>query len=114
MKKQTGVIKKVKFGLGGKDKTMLGIYFEFFLDNGWLVRWEKECFWDSEMIECSKNADWSEEDRDHEYSKIMREVSMLLSQAKVKSINKLKGIPVEIQSSNQNEILGWRIMTELI
>lgn len=98
-------------GIGGYQDAMLGIHFVFSGD-GWGVCSSKEA-WDPNMIECSKHAKWTEEDRSRQFDEIMRYISDLLKAAKVKTVDQLKNVPVEVEFENQI-IKSWRILTEVI
>ena len=45
--------------------------------------------------------------------KTLKNVSKYLKEAKVSSVDKLKGIPVEVTFEN-NTIKSWRILTEVL
>lgn len=109
MEKRLGKIESVKFGLGGYQGVMLGIHFTLGA-NGWGVG-DSRAQWDAEMI--SEHAKWTESDRDVWYAEIMRYVSKLLKDAKVDSVDKLKGKPVEV-TFDGNTLKEWRILTEVL
>ena len=111
MEKRLGKIQDVKFGIGGYQDSMIGLHVTLG-SNGWGVGDSKSA-WDAERIECSKYCNWTEEDRDKNYSEIMRYVSKLLGEAKVNSIDKLKGIPVEVTFDGMG-LKEWRILTEVL
>jgi hypothetical protein len=90
---------------------MIGIHFTL-ASEGWGVG-DSRANLDAEIIECSKNAQWDETDRDVWYSEIMRYVSKLLKDAKVDSVDKLKGKPVEV-TLDGNTLKEWRILTEVL
>lgn len=69
--------------------------------------------WDAELIKHSEYSKWSEEDRDKSYSDTMRFLSKLLKEAKVGSVDKLKGVPVEC-SFDGMMLKEWRILTEVL
>lgn len=73
---------------------------------------DSKAYWDAELIS-SKNANWSESDRDKGYAEVMRYVSKLLADAKVHSVDKLKGIPVEV-TLDGNCLKSWRVLTEVV
>jgi hypothetical protein len=111
MEKRLGKIESVSFGLGGYQGEMLGLHVT--LGNGsWGVGASK-CNWDAEQIKWAENTKWSEEDRDGWYSEIMRYVSNLLKDAKVDSVDKLKGKPVEV-TFDGTTLKEWRILTEVL
>ena len=89
MEKKLGKIESVSFGLGGYQGAMLGLHVT--LGNGSWGVGDTRANWDSEQIECSDHSKWTEEDRDGWYAEIMRYVSSLLKDAKVDSVDKLKG-----------------------
>ena len=111
MEKRLGKIESVSFGLGGYKGAMLGIHVTLGAD-GWGVG-DSKANWDSEQIKWSEHTKWSEEDRDGWYSEIMRYVSKLLKEAKVDSVDELKGKPVEV-TFDGNLLKEWRILTEVL
>jgi hypothetical protein len=111
MEKKLGKIINIHFGLGGYQDAQIGIHLTLG-NNGWGVN-HSHCAWDEETVEWSKNSQWSEEDRDKSYSEILRYVSKLLNDAKVSSVDELKGIPVEVTTEG-NILIEWRILTEVL
>lgn len=111
MEKKLGKIESVSFGLGGYQGAMLGLHIT--LGNGsWGVSSTK-ANWDAEQIKWTEHTKWSEEDRDGWYAEIMRYVSKLLNEAKVDSIDKLRGKPVEV-TFDGTILKDWRILTEVL
>lgn len=111
MEKRLGKIEEVCFGLGGYQGAMLGLHVTLG-DGSWGVS-NSKANWDSEKIKWGKYTQWSEEDRNQWYSDIMRYVSTLLKEAKVDSVDKLKGKPVEV-TFDGNTLKEWRILTEVL
>lgn len=111
MEKKLGKIESVSFGLGGYQGSMLGLHVTLG-DGTWAVN-DSRANWDSEQIEWSKHAKWTEAERDMWYSEIMRYVSKLLKESKVDSVDKLKGKPVEV-TFDGNQLKEWRILTEVL
>ena len=111
MEKRLGKIEEVHFGLGGYQGAMLGLHVTLG-DGGWGVG-DSKANWDSEQIKWTEHTKWSEEDRDGWYSEIMRYVSTLLKDAKVNSVDMLKGKPVEV-TFDGNTLKSWRILTEVL
>lgn len=111
MKKRLGKITSVKFGHGGYQDACLGISFSLGGD-GWGVGTDKTA-WDANRIECSDHCKWTEEDRSKQYDEIMRYISDLLRDAKVDSVDKLKGVPVETVFEGMT-LKSWRILTEVV
>jgi hypothetical protein len=111
MEKRLGKIQDVRFGLGGYQDAMLGIHVTLG-NEGWGVG-DSRANWDVEQIKWTENTQWTEEDRDGWYAEIMRYVSKLLKEAKVDSVDKLKGKPVEVTFEG-NTLKEWRILTEVL
>ena len=105
-------ISSVKFGLGGYQGAMIGLHLQF-SGGSYGVGDSYKAFWDAETIECSTISKWSEQDRDAAYSKLVRAVSKILNDAKVSSVDELKGKPVEVVF-DRNMLKYWRILTELL
>ncbi len=109
--KRLGKIKSAKFGIGGYQDCMIGLFVV--LDgNGWAVCSSK-CAWDAELIKHSEHCKWTEADRSKQYDEIMRFLSKTLSDAKVSSVDKLAGIPIEAEFDGMT-LKSWRILTEVI
>ena len=111
MEKKLGKIEEVSFGLGGYQGAMLGLHVTLG-DGSWGVG-DSKSNWDAEQIKWTKNAQWTESQRDESYSEIMRYVSKLLKDAKVNSVDMLKGKPVEV-TFDGNQLAEWRILTEVL
>lgn len=111
MEKRLGKIESVSFGLGGYQGAMLGLHVTLG-DGSWGVG-DSKANWDAEQIKWTKNTQWTESQRDESYSEIMRYVSKLLKDAKVDSVDKLKGKPVEV-TFDGNQLVEWRILTEVL
>lgn len=111
MTKELGKIEKVRFGHCGYQDACLGISFVL-SGKGWgLV--DSKSTWDAELMKWSEGCKWTEEDRDKQYSEIMRYVSKLLSDAKVSNISQLEGKPIEV-TLDGNLLREWRILTEVL
>ena len=90
---------------------MLGLYITFSFGSYDMV-YSKQV-WDSSRVKHVEGCKWTEEERDNEYAGIMRYISCLLKEAKVDSIDKLKGKPVEL-TIKDFELADWRILTEVL
>jgi hypothetical protein len=111
MEKKLGKIESVRFGHGGYQDACIGLSVT--LGNGsWGVS-DFKGTWDPEMITRSEYTKWTEEDRDKNLVEAVRYVSKLLKDAKVDSVDKLKGIPVEVTFESMS-LKEWRILTEVI
>jgi hypothetical protein len=111
MEKRLGKIESVKFGLGGNQDSQLGLSV-ILGDGSWGVGYFKG-EWDAERIKWLEHCQWTEEDRTIGYSETMRYLSKLLKDAKVDSVDKLKGIPVEV-TLDGNTLKEWRVLTEVL
>jgi len=90
---------------------MLGLHVT--LGNGSWGVGDSRANWDAEQIKWSEHTKWTEGERDGWYAEIMRYVSSLLKDAKVDSVDKLKGKPVEV-TLDGNQLKSWRILTEVL
>lgn len=111
MEKRLGKIASVSFGCGGYQGARLGIHLTL-EGQGWGVGTGKDA-WDYRKIECSPHAKWTEDDRSKSYAEIMRYVSGILSDAKVSTVDDLKGIPVEATFDGMM-LKEWRVLTEVL
>jgi hypothetical protein len=111
MEKKFGKILSVNFGIGSYQDSMIGLHVTLG-DNVWGVGYSHSA-WDAESIKWSENCKWTEDDRDKQYADILRYLSKLLKDAKVDSVDKLKGIPVEV-TFDGNLLKEWRVLTEVL
>jgi hypothetical protein len=111
MEKRLGKIESVRFGHGGYQDACIGLSVTLG-DGSWGVG-DFKGTWDPEMIKCSEHSKWTEEDRTNNISESVRFVSKLLKQAKVNSVDKLKGVPIEAIFDG-NMLKEWRILTEVL
>jgi len=111
MRTELGKIKSVYFGLGGYQEACIGLNVTLG-GEGWGVC-DSKTTWDANQIKCSDHCKWTEEDRSSQYDEIVRYVSDLLAAAKVDTVDKLQGIPVEV-SFEGNTLKEWRILSEVI
>ena len=108
MEKKLGKIENVKFGIGGYQDAMIGLHVTLSSDN-WSIC-DSYSAWDAETIKWSERCKWTEVDRDKQYAEILRYVSKLLKDAKVDSVDELKGIPVEVIFDG-SILKDWRVLT---
>lgn len=111
MEKRLGKIQNVIFGIAGYQNAMLGLHVALGND-GWCVS-DTRSTWDAESITWTEHCQWTEKDRDNQYAEILRYLSKLLKDAKVDSVDKLKGIPVEVTFDGMR-LKEWRILTEVL
>jgi hypothetical protein len=111
MTTKLGKIESVRFGLGGYQDACIGIHFTLSAD-GWGVS-DTRSAWDKNLIKHSEYCKWSEAGRSQQYVELVNYVSDLLADAKVQSVDQLKGMPVEVQFEN-NTLKSWRILKEVL
>ena len=111
MEKKLGKIKSAKFGIGGYQDAMIGLHVTLEAD-GWGVS-DSRSAWDAEIINWTENCKWTEESRDKQYSEILRYLSKLLKDARVDSVDSLKGVPIEA-TFDGNLLKSWRVLTEVL
>jgi len=108
LEKKLGKIESVSFGHGGYQNCMIGISFD--LSCG---IYNVGDFWGDWNLERSKDAKWTEQDRIDNLGKMVMKINDLLSEAKVASIDKLKGVPIEVTFDGLR-LKEWRILTEVL
>jgi hypothetical protein len=111
MEKRLGKIESVRFGYGGYQDACIGISF-ILVGEGWGVG-DFKGTWDPEIIECTKNSQWTEEDRSKNIDEMIRYVSKLLKDAKVDSVDRLKGIAIEATFDGML-LKEWRVLKEVL
>lgn len=112
--KKLGKISSARFGIGGYQDAMIGLHLQFRMGPSGIGM--DKCAWDPALIECRESAEWTEEDRDRHFSEIVRFVSKLLSEAKVKSVPELVGVPVEVEMTEEGcgSFIDFRVLTEVL
>ena len=113
--KELGKIESVKFGIGGYQDATLGLHLTF-SGKGWVVGTDKSVWSPSHIKTPSQFAKWTEADREKSFVEIMRFVDKILADAKVNTVDKLKGIPVEctFDGGLGSRLIDWRILTEVL
>jgi hypothetical protein len=112
MEKQLGKIEKVWFGYGGYQSAQIGIFFTLSFGKSFSTSTGMSD-WDPHLIEWRTDSKWTEADRDASFAKICRYISDLLRDAKVDSIDKLVGKPIEVETDGMI-LKSWRILTEVL
>jgi len=108
MEKRLGKIISIKFGL---DENMLGLHLSLGNEN-WGVK-DSNAIWDYERVKRTEYTQWTEEGRTESFIDLMKHISKLLKDAKVNSVDELKGIPIEVTFEG-NLMREWRILTEVL
>ena len=111
IEKALGKISNIRFGLGGYNDATLGLHIGFEFGAGGCGH--SMSFWDYELIECTDSCQWTEEDRTAQVVTVMVALSSLLKKAKVRSVDDLKGIPVEV-TLDGNSFKDFRILEEVL
>jgi len=113
MKKELGKINSVKIGLGGYNDAMFGVTIGL-EGKGWGVGDFISGGWDINIIDRYPDCKWTESDRDKMQSDMIKKISNLLAQARVKNLEELKGKPVEVFFDENNTLKEWKILTEVL
>lgn len=110
-RKELGKISKARFGFCGYQEAMFGLALTF-EGKGWGVCSDITGGW-SEQVQWSNRCQWTEEDRTRQRAEMCKRVDATLTAAKVDSVDKLVGKPVEI-TFDGNALKEWRILEEVI
>lgn len=111
--KVLGKISIFTHGIIGYNEMMLGYDIQFSLDGGSSGVGTSLGFLDYETVKHSEYCKWTEKERDDSNIKMLKEISFILKQAKVKNIEELVGIPVEVTLKG-NTFESWRVPTEVL
>lgn len=109
--KRLGKIEAVSFGIGGYQDAMIGLHITL-TGEGWGTCTTQSA-WDAELIKHTKYCNWTEEERSEQYAEIVRYLSKLFKQAKVKDVQELKGILIEATFEGMS-LKEWRVLTEVM
>ena len=108
MEKRLAKITSASFGIGGYQDAQIG-FFLGFEGEGWGIGTNR-CDW---ALKRTKHCQWTEEDRIENLGKIVMELNEILKAAKVDTVEKLIGKPVEVTLEG-NSLKDWRILTEVL
>lgn len=111
IEKKLAKITRAELGIGGYQDCQLGLFLTF-EGKGWGIG-TNEAYWDCNLIKVTDRTEWTEAARSQKYDSIMRKVSDILKAAKVDSVSKLAGIPVEI-TLDGNVLKDWRVLEEVL
>lgn len=103
-----GKIKEVKLGYGGYQGAQFG--FTFWLEGKGSSVVDFKGHW---AVERSEHCKWTEEDRLLKLGRDVMYIKNLLSKSKKKSLDELKGVPVEV-TLEDNTLHSWRILEEVL
>lgn len=104
-------IRSIELCIGGYQDCELGL--KIVLEGGSVGVQDFIGFWDYKMVEVTPRAKWTEKNRSDKMVKIMKLISSLLNDAKVKALSDLKNKPVSARFEN-GILKEWRILTEVI
>lgn len=100
-------IVSVRFGYGGYQEAQFGVWFDF--SGGGFGISDGRGQWAS----WSKSCEWTKESRIVAWGEMVDWIKGIMKEAKVHSLNELKGKPVEITTENSS-LKSWRILTEVL
>lgn len=106
--KELGKITCVSVGFGGYQDVQFGVWFNLG-GKDWGVSDGKGFWADSPSTNCK----WTKKDQDQAWADTMAYLCKLCKITGVKSVNELKGKPVEVSLEN-NTIKSWRLLTEVL
>lgn len=112
IEKKLGKIKAVKFGRGGYNDMQFGLFLTLG-DGSWGVGASGKHVSMDMSVERTKTTQWTELERSNEYAEEAKDLSRLLNQANVDSVEKLKGIAIEATFDGQM-LKSWRILEEVL
>jgi hypothetical protein len=110
LRKELGKISRIDFGYGGYQEVQFGLSLSF-EGKGWGVGTFIGA-WSTDM-KVDKHTKLTEEDRDKQFTHVMREANRFLREAKKQEIHQLVGVPVEV-SFEDMRLCDWRILTEVL
>lgn len=112
LRKELGKIQKVHFGIGGYQDAMIGYNFTLGQGDGsgWGVCTQWKGHWCSEPTDHSK---WTDADRIKALGEAMKELGLLLQDAKKTDVYQLVGVPIEATFDGM-VLQSWRILKEVL
>jgi hypothetical protein len=108
MRKELGKIQSARYGFGGYQDAQFGLSVTLGGES-----WGVGDFWGGWADEPSTYAKWTKEDQIRHHGETADRICALLKSAKVTSVEKLIGKPVEVLFDG-NTLSSWRILTEVI
>ena len=112
MRTELGKITSIKLGRGGYQDAMFGVSIGLG-GEGWGVG-DFVGTWDTSTVPKPETHKWTEADRDEWFAKVMRKISELCLDAKVDSMDKLVGVPVQVNFDEDRSLESWRILKEVL
>lgn len=106
--KLLGKITSVRFGYGGYQEAMLGIWLDF-SGKGFGIS-DGRGTW---VTDPGKSHEWSKADQTKIWGEMVRWIRDIMRKAHVEELSQLKGKPVEVTIEDQ-ALKSWRILTEVL
>ena len=104
---ELGKIRSIEFGRGGYDDAMTGLTISLG-GEGWATS-DFRGTWSHRP----EYAEWTEETQIRLWGEAVKFLDELLVKAKVKTLSRLNGIPVEVTFEDQ-KLVKWRILEEVL
>jgi len=111
MEKKLGKITLAKFGFGGYQDQEIGLHVCLDWKTGFINR--SRCAPDHALVEYMEACMLGEQNCDRSFAEIVRYCSKILSDAKVDSVEKLIGVPIEVTFKGVG-FDSWRVLTEVL
>ena len=108
--KKIGKISEITFGHCGYQDACIGVSFILESEQD---HWGVGDSWGDWSFKRSETAKWTEEERLKHLGQVCLDIAKLLEQAKVDTLDKLKGKPVEVTFEG-NILKSWRLLTEAL
>lgn len=108
MEKKLGKIERATFGYGGYQDAQFGVQFTFSGDG-----WGCGDFWGAWPDEPGEYAKWTVDDQNKFLGDMCKRLAKVLEDAKVRTIDQLEGIPIEIEFDGMTR-KSWRILKEVL
>jgi hypothetical protein len=112
IEKKLGKITNVRFGDGGYDDAMFGLSLTFEMKDD-IGTSGVGTFVGGWRTYPKVGARYSEEEWQKSHQNTMLELIRIMTEAKVRDVHDLKGIPVEVTIEG-NALKDWRILTEVL
>jgi hypothetical protein len=109
--KWLGKIQSIVLGYGGYQGACFGVTVH--LSGNSVGVNDFKGTWSSD-VECTEHSKWTEEDRSKLNDETMRFINKIIKDAKVKTLDELQGIPVEVTIKDFNSLDSWRVLTEVL
>lgn len=107
-RRELGKIQSIDIGQGGYQGAEIGIRYVL-SGKGWgVVDWQG--YWGTRP----SHVDWTEEDRTIHLGKIFLQLFARMKEADVTDHTQLIGKPIEVIFNNNNTLVSWRLLIEVL